>query len=67
VNELFESTIYANATKDNMRSVSGIYLGFSANMPLEQFESTSGAGRMQELGLWSRLMLVVGDRRHRIL
>ena len=67
VNELFESTSYANATKDNMRSVSGVYLGFSANMPLEQFESTSGAGRMQELGLWSRLMLVVGDRRHRIL
>jgi hypothetical protein len=67
VNELFESTRYANATKDGTRSVSGVYLGFSANMPLEQFESTSGAGRMQELGLWSRLMFVVGDRRHRIL
>ena len=67
VNELFENTRYSNATKDGTRSVSGVYLGFSANLPLEQFESTSGAGRMQELGLWSRLIIVVGDRRHRIL
>jgi hypothetical protein len=67
VNELFESTRYANATKDGTRSVSGVFLGFSANLPLEQFESTSGAGRLQELGLWSRLIFVVGDRRHRIL
>jgi hypothetical protein len=67
VNELFESTRYANATKDGTRSVSGVYLGFSANVPLEQFESTSGANRMQELGLWSRLIFAVGDRRRRVL
>jgi hypothetical protein len=66
VNELFEQTQYANATKENVRSVSGVYLGFSANIPLEQFESTSGIGRLQDLGLWSRLCFVVGDRRHRI-
>jgi len=67
VNELFEKTEYANATKGNVLCVSGVYLGFSANIPLEQFESTSGAGKMQDLGLWSRLMFVVGDRRLRIL
>lgn len=67
VNELFENTSYANATKGNVLNVSSVYLGFSANMPLEQFESTSGANRLEELGLWSRLIFGVGDRRHRVL
>jgi hypothetical protein len=67
VNELFEKTTYANATKNNVANLSDVYLALSANMPLEQFESTSGASKMLELGLWSRLIFVIGDRRHEVL
>jgi hypothetical protein len=63
VNELFEKPEYANATKNNVVSVSGVYLGFSANIPLEQFESTSGIGKMLELGLWSRLIHCLAHQR----
>ena len=62
-NELFERTCYANYTKDRQTAVENGHLGLLANIPLEQFESMAGSGRLVDLGLWNRLAYVVGDRR----
>lgn len=65
VNELFESLEFSNVTRDRDTYLNDAHLGFATNMSLEQFESVSGVNQLVEIGLWNRLMFVVGNRRHK--
>ena len=62
ITELFDDTEYSNILREHSIELEGAHLGFASNMPLEQFESSDGVNKLRDIGMWNRLLLVVGDR-----
>jgi hypothetical protein len=66
VNELFDSNVYGNWTKNSAVDLEDAHLGIVANTTEESFRNMLNGGEMWDIGLFNRLFLLPGATTARI-